>query len=141
VIRDWEWQILARWMKFNLVGAIGIGVQLIALWILTTFGIGYLFATGLAVEAAVLHNFIWHERFTWRDRADGRISGSLGRLCSFNLTTGAVSILGNLVVMRLLVGGTHLRPMIANLISIAVCSLANFIVSDRWVFRAIARAQ
>lgn len=141
MIRDSEWQILARWMKFNLVGAIGIGVQLVCLWILTTCGVGYLFATGLSVEAAVLHNFIWHQRFTWRDRADGRLSGALGRLCNFNLTTGAVSILGNLVVMRLLVGSTHLRPMLANMISIAICSVVNFAVSDRWVFRAIAGAQ
>ena len=135
-----RWQSFVRWMKFNLVGAVGIGVQLASLWILTTFGLGYLLATALAVEAAVLHNFIWHERFTWLDRAGGHLRASLSRLWRFNLTTGAVSILGNLVLMRMLVGAAHLRPIVANLISIAVCSLANFIVSDRWVFR-VARAQ
>jgi len=133
-----RWHGFVRWLKFNLVGAAGIAVQLGAFWIITSFGTGYLFATALAVEAAVLHNFIWHERFTWRDR---RSSESLSRLCRFNLTTGAVSILGNLLLMRLLVGGTHLRPTFGNMISIAVCSLANFLVSDRWVFRATVRAQ
>jgi dolichol-phosphate mannosyltransferase len=128
-------------MKFNLVGAIGIGAQLATFWTLTTIGLGYLLATALAVEAAVLHNFIWHERFTWLDRAGGHPRESLSHLCRFNLTTGVVSIFGNLVLMRLLVGGAHLRPMVANLVSIAVCSLANFLVSDRWVFRTIARAQ
>lgn len=132
-----RWLGFVRWLKFNLVGAIGIGVQLTCLWILTSLGLSYLLATALAVEAAVLHNFIWHERFTWKDRGN---SESLTRLGRFNLTTGAVSIIGNLLLMRLLVGGVHLRPMVAIMISIAVCSLANFLVSDRWVFR-VARLQ
>ncbi len=135
-----KWRSFIRWMKFNLVGSLGIGVQLATLWMLTSAGVSYMIATALAVEAAVLHNFAWHERFTWVDRTDGSVINSIGRLLRFNLTTGAVSILGNLLIMRLLVGGSNVKPIVANLISIAVCSLANFIVSDRWVFR-IARAQ
>jgi putative flippase GtrA len=136
-----RWQGFLRWMKFNLVGAIGIGVQLLFLWTLTSFGLGYLLATALAVEAAVLHNFIWHERFTWIERCEAGIGSTLERLLRFNLTTGVVSIGGNLLFMRLLVGCTHLRPMLASMISIAICSVVNFAVSDRWVFRAIARVQ
>jgi len=145
--RQIMWGSCVRWIKFNLVGAGGIGVQLVALWLLTVAGVDYMLATALAVEAAVLHNFLWHERFTWADRiverqtprspdATRRMRASLVRLLRFNLTTGAVSIGGNLLLMRLLVGGAHLRPVIANLISIAGCSLVNFLVSDRWVFRA-----
>lgn len=132
---------LVRWLKFNFVGAIGVGVQLAALWILTSVGVGYFVATALAVEAAVLHNFIWHERFTWIDRCDRGAGATFGRLLRFNLTTGAISIGGNLLFMRLLAGGVHLRPMLANLISIAICSLANFVVSDHWVFRIIVPAK
>jgi len=123
------------------VGAIGIAVQLAMLWVLTSLGLGYLLATGLAVEAAVLHNFIWHERFTWLERCKTGIGSTFERLLRFNLTTGVVSIGGNLLFMRFLVGSTHFRPMLANMISIAICSVVNFAVSDRWVFRAIARAQ
>ena len=130
------WRSVIRWIKFNIVGGVGIGVQLATLWMLTSVGVGYLAATALAVEATVLHNFAWHERFTWADRSDGSAIESLRRLLRFNLTTGSVSIAGNLLLMRLLVGGSHLRPMFANLISISICSLANFLVSDRWVFWA-----
>ncbi|HUO16136.1 MAG TPA: GtrA family protein [Verrucomicrobiae bacterium] len=126
------WNSGVRWMKFNLVGAVGIGVQLAALYLLTTFGLNYLIATALAVEAAVLHNFLWHERFTWADRKSNE---RLARLLRFNFTTGAVSIVGNLLLMRWLAGGLHIRPMLANGIAIAACSLLNFLVSDRWVFR------
>ena len=141
MIRDSRWEILVRWMKFNVVGAGGIGVQLLVLWILTSFGLGYLLATALAVEAAVLHNFIWHERFTWVERCNAGIGPMFERLLRFNFTTGVVSIGGNLLFMRLLVGSTNLRPMLANIISIAICSVVNFAVSDRWVFRTVVRAQ
>ena len=35
-------------MKFNLVGGVGIAVQLLMLWLVTTCGVGYLLATALA---------------------------------------------------------------------------------------------
>ena len=83
-----------RWLRFNLVGAIGIVVQLAVLEILKgVLKLDYLRATALAVEAAVLHNFRWHERFTWADRADVTRRQALGRLGRFNLTTGTVSML------------------------------------------------
>ncbi len=127
----------ARWLKFNLVGAIGIALQLGLLFVFTRpLHLDYLLATALAVEAAVLHNFFWHERFTWADRACVRACQVLARLLRFNLTTGAVSILGNLLCMRLLVGSLHLPPLAANLVSIAACSLLNFLLNDRLVFRA-----
>jgi putative flippase GtrA len=126
-------------MKFNLVGAFGIVVQLGVLWMLTGMGVHYMLATPLAVEAAVLHNFLWHERFTWADRNRGQ-SRERGlrrlRLFRFHMSNGAVSIGGNLLLMRLLVGEAHMRAVVANLISIAGCSVVNYLVSDRWVFRA-----
>jgi putative flippase GtrA len=124
--------VALRWLKFNAVGAIGIGVQLIVLTALRSgFGIGYLWATGLAVESAVIHNYLWHERFTWRDRETG---SSLVRFVKFNLTTGLFSIGGNLVLMRVLVGEVRMNYLVANLVTIAMCSVVNFVVSDRVVF-------
>jgi len=60
---------LVRWGKFNLVGVIGIVVQFAALFFLkSVLHLQYLVSTAIAVEVAVLHNFVWHERFTWVDR-------------------------------------------------------------------------
>lgn len=128
------WRITGwRWCKFSLVGAIGIGVQLAALAVLTAAGVHYLLATALAVEMAVLHNFAWHQNFTWSDRGAGALAGRLAR---FHLANGAISLVGNLALMRLLVGHFGLPPLPANLLSIAVCSLANFLAADRLVFVA-----
>ena len=124
-----------RWLKFNAVGAAGIVVQLAALALLASgLGLNYLVATALAVELAVLHNFFWHQRFTWVDRASVGTRDTLARLLKFNLTNGGLSILGNLVSMCLLVGQFHLRIILANLITIAALSVANFLVSHRFVF-------
>ena len=54
-----------RWLAFNGVGLLGVGVQLGLVALLThAAGLHYLLATAIAVEAAVLHNFIWHQRWT-----------------------------------------------------------------------------
>jgi putative flippase GtrA len=126
--------IFRRWLKFNTVGAIGIGVQLAALAILKSLlHVEYLWATALAVEAAVLHNFVWHERWTWKGRIGKK--GVLLRLARFNLTTGAMSIGSNLILMRLLVGQFHMPYLAANLLAIAATSVANFLLSEWFVFR------
>jgi putative flippase GtrA len=132
------WRSIAtRWIKFNLVGGMGMVVQVLVLLVLKTgLHLHYLVATALAVEAAVIHNFLWHERFTWADRA----SPGFARLCKFNLTTGLFSIAGNLVLMKLLVGFEHMNHLLANGITITGCSVVNFLVSDGFVFAAPTRA-
>jgi putative flippase GtrA len=129
-----------RWCKFNIVGGIGIVVQFVSLFLLRSiFDFNYLLATAIAVEAAVVHNFVWHEQFTWVDRVPmtGRArSKSLSRFLRFNLTTGAVSIVGNLALMKVMVGEGHMNYLVANAVAIALCSIANFLVSDGWVFES-----
>ena len=125
---------LGRWLRFNAVGAIGILVQSGALALFKgALHIDYLAATALAVETAVLHNFVWHELWTWKDRTASH-RGALGRLVRFNLSNGLISIGVNLVCMRLLVGRFHFPYMAANFIGIAAGSLANYLASDRLVF-------
>jgi putative flippase GtrA len=132
---------ILRWIKFNAVGGIGIVVQLAALAVLRSWlKLDYLVATGLAVEIAVINNFLWHEHFTWADRPVTRPMQSLVRLAKFNTSNGAVSMVGNLGLMRLLVGEVKLNYVVANLIAIVVCSLVNFLLSDRFVFDAEANS-
>ncbi len=129
--------VFRTWLKFNAVGIIGVGVQLAALAILRTgLGADYLVATFLAVEAAVLHNFIWHERWTWVERTRQKAGGVIGRLFRFHLANGLISIAGNLVLMWLFVSRLHLHYFLANLIAIGTCSIVNFFASDRLVFRS-----
>ena len=121
-----------RWWKFNAVGGIGIVVQLVALTFLKSgLGLNYLAATAFAVEAAVVHNFFWHERYTWADR---RAASRISRFGKFNLSTGLFSILGNILAMKFFARELAVNYFVANLMSIAACSILNFLVADRFVF-------
>ena len=132
-------RMLRRWATFNVVGIMGVGVQLITLAMLLGWStMDYLPATALAVEAAILHNFVWHERWTWVDRTTSHDSGKFARLLRFNLTIGALSIGQNLLFMELLVGWLEIHFLLANLMAIAFCSVLNFVASDRLVFRTAA---
>ncbi|MGB8010365.1 MAG: GtrA family protein [Terriglobales bacterium] len=126
---------LLRWIQFNAVGGIGIVVQLAALAVFRSWlRLDYLLATGLAVEMAVIHNFLWHERFTWADRPASRRLQSVVRLAKFNASNGAVSLAGNLLLMRVLVGGFQFNYVASNVVAVGVCSVVNFLLGDRFVF-------
>lgn len=130
--------MFVRWLKFNTVGLIGIGVQLMALAAYTRLlHIHYLAATAMAVETAVLHNYAWHELWTWRDRrpAQDGWRAIAWRLLRFHLGNGLVSIASNLVLMKFFVGSWHMKVMPANLLSIAITAVANFLISEFFVFR------
>jgi len=125
-------------VRFYAVGAIGVVVQLAAFALFKSgLRMDYLLATALAVEVAVLHNYIWHERWTWRDRTGSVSIGRLGRILRFHLTNGVVSMFGNLVLMQLLVGRMCIPYLLANLLSITLCSLLNFLAADRFVFSIV----
>ena len=123
-----------RAVRFYAVGAIGIAVQLAALWLLHDgAGLGLMLATGIAVELAVLSNFAWHERWTWADRP-GTTRVRHTRLARFHLTNGAISLAGNLLLTKALHDGLHWNYLVANAASIALCSVANYWASELVVF-------
>jgi putative flippase GtrA len=128
--------LAVRWLKFNLVGAIGIAVQMGAFALLfSALHLNYMVATGLAVETAVLHNFVWHELYTWKHLPRGGARDIAWRLARFHAGNGAISILGNLALMRLFVGVLHLNHYLSSALAIALCSLLNFAASEWFVFR------
>ena len=127
---------LIRWARFNAVGLMGVTVQIAMLSCLRgVWNLHYLPATALAVETAVLHNFFWHERWTWSDRTATADTSVSSRLLRFNMTVGAVSIVQNLLLMELLVAGLNLHYLPANLLAIASCSTLNYFSSNWLVFK------
>jgi putative flippase GtrA len=129
-----------RWGKFNLVGAMGMVVQLGALAALNRLWQGhYLAATAAALELTLVHNFIWHLHYTWRDR---RCRGALlTQFVRFHLSNGLVSIVGNLALMPLLVRGAQIPVVASNAIAILCCSLVNFCLGNSWAFAAPRKVQ
>jgi putative flippase GtrA len=131
---------LIRWSKFNAVGALGMLVQLGALAAFNRMAAGhYLLATAAALEVTLVHNFIWHLHYTWRDRREG--SRPLAPFLRFHLSNGMVSLVGNLALMRIMVQQLRLPVLAANAIAILFCSVINYCLGDRWVFAINRRAR
>jgi putative flippase GtrA len=122
-----------RWLKFNTVGVGGAMVQLCTLWILQHFtSISYVFAVILAVEIALLHNFAWHEAWTWRGKPP---ADRWWRFVRFEVGNGFVSIVSNVVLTYLYKEVAGLPLVAANLAAIVTAALLNFWVAQAWVFR------
>ena len=68
---------------------------------------------------AVLHNFVWHQHWTWRDRPSASAPTVAVRLVRFHLLNGTVSLVGNLAVMAVLCGALGMDPVAANVVAIA----------------------
>ena len=127
-------QTTHRIVRFSLVSALGIGVQLATIWVLMQIaGMHYAAATIVGVSAAVVHNFVWHRRWTWAERAAG--AGVLMTFAGFVLGNGLVSLAGNLALMVVLVGTFGVPAIVANAAAIVACGCVNFFVGDRLVFR------
>ena len=123
---------LIHFLRFNLVGLLGIIVQLATLALLNrAIPAHYLLTSTLAVELTLLHNFVWHIHYTWPDTST---RNALPQLLRFHLSNGLISLLGNLILMRLFVHSTHMPVILANVLTIACCGLANFLLAHLWVF-------
>jgi len=129
-----------RPLRFALVGLAGIAVQVAVLVGLVGAGLNLQIATVTAVAAAILHNFVWHLRWTWVDRTS---NASVMRLfAKFGAANGLVSLAGNAVMTTVLVEDAGVRVAAASLIAIAACGILNYTLADLVVFttgRSIGR--
>ena len=133
---------MTRFLRFSLAGATGFITQISLVALLANLlQVQYLLATAIAVEVAIIVNYISHQRYTWQDRVMGYSAADvLGRFLRFNALTAVTSIAGSLIVTALLVEYLQLTPIAANVVSVVVLSIVNFIGADTLVFRSTAAA-
>jgi dolichol-phosphate mannosyltransferase len=130
----WRTGEITRIFKFMLVGASGIAVNEGLLYLLTDYGgLYYLVSSVIAVQCAILNNFLWNHIWTFRDRR--AIKHSLWyRLGKFEL----VSIGGkltNIAILYLVVNFFGIQYLIANLLGIAAGFIVNFIANNLWTWQ------
>lgn len=126
--------------RFSLVGLMGAAVQLVLLSVLTKcFRVLGVVATPVAVEITILHNFIWHQRFTWRDRGANGFRQVALRLWRFHAGNGLISLCGNTLLMYCLADRLRAPAVPSAMAAIGVCSLVNFLLADRWVYANTSR--
>jgi putative flippase GtrA len=131
--------LVARWIRFSAGGTYGSLLQLFALMVLAKW-LPLAWATALAVELAVLHNFIWHELYTWHDRHVRGVRALLGRFGRFQVSNGLISLAGNVMLTSLLYEHFRFPAVIANLIAIGLCGAFNFAASEWLVFARVPKS-
>jgi putative flippase GtrA len=119
------------------VGTLGTAVQLLAVACFSRLTPGHhLAATAAGLELSLVHNFFWHEHYTWRERDVALSRGS--RLLRFHLANGLISLAGNLTLVALFVR-FDVNLIAANLTAICLCAGLNYSIGNNWVFREAAR--
>lgn len=119
-----------HFVKFAIVGAIGIVVNEGLLILIKSGGIYYLTAGAVAIEVSILSNFVLNDLWTFRDRRSGR---AVVRLVKFNALMLAGLAL-NLAVLYAGVDYFGMAPEIANLVGIAAAFLLRYGLSVRYAW-------
>lgn len=121
-----------RLLRFGLVGASGVVVNMGILWALTVAGMHYLPAGVAAVGAATTWNFMLNNRFTWAERRSLRFHITVRRYLQYWMITGLGSIL-QLILLAVLTS-TGLPYLASNMIGIGAAIIWNFQANGRWTW-------
>ena len=124
----WETGHLRRFLRFCAVGLSGVIVNEVALWFFTAVGgFYYIYASLLAVELAIVNNFVLNDRWTFRDRScqqRGR-ENSIKRFYQFNLICGVGAIL-NVGILWVLTSFMGLHYLLSNLVGTTASMFWNY---------------
>jgi putative flippase GtrA len=133
--------VIERFGRFVVTGAAGFICQIATLAVLmAVFSMNYAIAAAIAIELAIVFNYVCHEHWTWKDRPVRTGSERWARLLRFNAMTGLTSIAGGVVITALLVEAFGLPALLANIVSVVALGVVNFAGADTLVFRAGAGA-
>jgi len=124
-----------RFVKFCLVGASGVLVNMFFLWFFTErAGIYYLLSSLFAIEISVLNNYVLNDLWTWHDRGKEGRAEYFKRMLQYHLSSSA-AILTNLSVLWLLTDLVHIYYLTSNFFGILCGTFLNFFLNDRWTFK------
>ena len=127
--------IFWRAFKFALVGGSGTLINTGLLALLTEIAhLDYRLSGAIAIETAIINNFIWNSLWTWRDRRSATTGGIFFQFVKYNCTMGLTAFALNWGIMVLLKEQFQVNYQIANLIGIGCVGGANFVLNHFWTF-------
>jgi dolichol-phosphate mannosyltransferase len=130
VTRWWAKHITAvRFSKFLVVGAAGVLVNSVLLVLFYQVAhVPLVVASALAVEASIIHNYIWNDRWTF-----ARTSWSSRRLVKFN-AVGLAGLVIATAILWMLVTHLGIAYVLANLVGIGTATIWNFAINSYWTW-------
>jgi dolichol-phosphate mannosyltransferase len=118
--------------KFALIGGSGYLINLGVFALLADeAGIAHQVAAVAAFGVAVVSNFFWNRRWTFRPD-----SGAAGFQAARFFAVSVAAFLFSLAMLELLVGGLGVQKVLAQAIAIVAATPLNFLGNKLWSFRA-----
>ena len=133
-------ELLARFIRFGVVGGSGVLVDMGALYLLhdpKRLAIPLITAKLVSAQLAIFNNFLWNDLWTFADRAALR-PGAAARFTRF-LRFEGICLAGVAItvgVLALCVKKLGLHYLIGNAIAIGVGTAWNFLVNLKWNWSA-----
>lgn len=125
---------LLRSGKFLVVAWLGMGVNTACLYLFKgVLHIRIIPASMMAIEIAIIHNFIWMRYWAWRDRQDR--PPFLKQLLLYNVATGAVDLAANVSVLWALSTFFGVHYLLANILGMAAGPFIKFWLNEKLIFR------
>lgn len=131
-----QFKLPTRFITFTMVGVSGIVVnQAILYYAHESLMVPLAIASLMAIQIAIINNFIWNRKFTWTDRPMHGMQAIFTGLLRFTLVSWIAGGI-NWVVLLALTRFLGIHYMFANLIAILIASILNYFLNDLWTFRA-----
>jgi dolichol-phosphate mannosyltransferase len=125
---------IIRFVKFGLVGGTGVAVNAGILALFTEGArIDYRLSSVCAIEFAIVNNFIWNYRWTWKERRGG--GRMLNKFVKFHVSSGLTALAVNWGILVVLTEVWGIHYAVSNLIGIAIGTVSNFLFTHFWAFR------
>jgi dolichol-phosphate mannosyltransferase len=126
------WHLGKRFQKFILVGALGLLVNQLFLFIFSDgANMALHFASPISIFLSMIVTFTLNELWTWHDRGGGPLIHRIGLYFPINM----VGLVINYLILQLLVDHTGMHYLIANLIGAGVAAVWNFLVNNSVTWR------
>jgi dolichol-phosphate mannosyltransferase len=120
--------------RFAVVGASGLVVNQVLLWAgVAGLHLHYLLGAIVATQGSTTWNFLLAERWVFPHRKARPLAA---RLVTFAAINNSMLIL-RVPLLALLVSVAHLHYLMSNVISLVLLFLTRFLVSDRFIWKAI----
>ena len=119
-------QVPGRFVKFCVVGASGVIVDMAIFWMLCELARWPVAAAKcVSTEGAILNNFIWNDLWTFADLAEGGARSRLRRLFTFNAICGG-GLLLSLLLLFVQISLLRMNRYVANGAAIVLVTAWNF---------------
>jgi putative flippase GtrA len=117
--------------RFATVGALGLVVNQVLLWLLVdVLHTGHLLlSAAIATQGSTAFNFAGNESWVFGSRRRGGVAGVIRRFVAYDaVNLSALAI--RLPLLQILTAGLHMNYLVANLISLVALTVLRFVIAD-----------